>query len=932
MSAGIVAITGYGFALPGARTPDELIAVLTGGRPTYASFPAERIDPEIYFDPHARQGAARVSTLKGGMIAAAAGSGAGIAHDWLLDVLDRTLHSAGLSKAMTIGKNAPVFLAHSRGGGSALYDAALLAASGDLLPSLTAGAHPKEFGSADIAAIVNRARHSLAASLAPGAHGERALHHLPGTVARALGTTGKSVIVDGNCTGGLIALDLAAYEVARGAPFAIAGALSYVDALNQVIYSNAQLLANEGCFPYLDDATGTVISDGVVLLVVSTLETARTMNWPIHGILRGIGGANDGGSERYMLTPNRRGHALAIERAHDRAGISPVAIDLYLTHGSGTRIGDRIESEVFDHYIRTQGGAPQAIPLMSIKGHVGHAKEAAGLANLVSALALFKAGTLFEPIRPDGARTSFAHLTAIRVGPDTAIAARVDRMPPRCAGISAIASGGQNYHALIEAPSSSSVGSTSPGARGIAFEPVAIIGMAACFADAPDIETLWRHLRGGHASFTHPEPSPNWRQFAEDAEAARAWRREHPDVYTDLGARLAINPIDWRRRATDLGERPVDVRRHDPLHYLMVDLAQDATRACPIIRGSNIAVVLAADHCSEFGLRQVVAARLPEIERHLGAALAAEGRELRETHRTLRAAMREFQADLPDLSSTSLFNISPSFIAARIARAFDLTGPICAVEAGGGASFVAALEVACKRLADREVDTVLCASADMRLGALRYAEECALGRLSHSAAPTAFAVDSDGYLPGEGASVFVLRRLADAQAQGDPVLGVIRAIGNGFVPEASPLDLVSTEALERAILAALEQAGIEPDGIDFVEGFGCGVSASDLAEVTALSTAYRGRSTPLPLGSIMPNIGHCSASAGAASMIKALLALSLGELPPTRGARSPLFKGFESVRIVDKALPIAGARRAGINAASPGGTHYHIIVEAGPEE
>ncbi len=929
MDAASIVIAGYGFALPGACTPHELAMVLREGRVCYGDFPAERIDPDIYFDAKAKQGDARLSSLRGGVIAGARRSDAPVTRSWLLDVLDRALDSAYLAKRATAGQAAPIFLAHSRGGGPGLYDAALLAAAGDLLPNLVAGAHPDEFTSADIEATVADARASLAASLQPGEPGDRALHHLPATLARAMRTTGKAIVVDGNCTGGLLALDMAASEVAHGAPFALAGALSYVDTVNQVIYSNAGLLASEGCFPFTDDNGGTVISDGAVLLIVTTLGFARRHALPVRGIVRGIGAANDGAIERYMLSPNPRGHELAIARAHDQAGIDPKSVDVYLTHGSGTRVGDAIEAEVFDTHIRARGGAPKPIPILSIKGHIGHAKEAAGLANLVSALALFEVGKLFGPIRPDSARSAFERFAAVRVGPEATAEGSPDRAPPRCAGISAIASGGQNYHALIEAPPAAFPATAFATAGTHEAEPIAIIGMAACFSDAPNLEVLDRHLREGHHPFRPRTASSAWHGFADAAEARQAWAREHPGIYTDLAARLATDPVLWARRAAAFGERPADIARHDPLHYLMVDLARDATRGTPIPPGSNVAVVLAADHCSDFGLGQVVAARLPEIERHLGMALAGRGRNPRERQRTLRAAMRCFAADVPALSASSLFNISPSFTAARIARAFDLTGPLCAVEAGGGASFVAALEIAAKRLADPGVDAVLCASAEMRSGLARLSEECALGHLSHADRPSAFATTSDGYLPGEGASVFLLRRLADAEQRGDPVLGVIHAIGSGFAPDTPPRQLVSAVALEQAIRSAHQKAGIAPDDIAFVEGFGCGVPSADEAEVAAIASAYRGRAAALPLGSIMPDIGHCGASAAAGSLIKALSALRSGELPPTRGADSGWAARHDGVRIPTAPLRLTDARYAAINAASPGGTHYHVLIERG---
>ncbi|WP_404368894.1 beta-ketoacyl synthase N-terminal-like domain-containing protein [Sphingomonas sp. MMS24-J45] len=928
MDAASIVIAGYGFALPGAGTPHELATVLREGRICYGDFPAERIDPDIYFDPQARQGDARLSSLRGGALADSGPHNATVARTWLLEALDRALRSAQLSKEATTGQAAPIFLAHSRGGGPAIYDAGLLAAADDLLPALVAGAHPDEFSFTELAVIAAEVRASLAKTLHPGRAGARALHRLPAALAGALGTTGKAIVVDGNCTGGLAALDMAAFDVAQGAPFALAGALSYVDTVNQVLYSNAGLLAREGCFPFTDDNGGTVISDGVVLLVVTTLGYAVGHGLPVRAIVRGIGGANDGARERYMLSPSPRGHSLAIARAHESAGIVPGTVDLYLTHGSGTRVGDAIEAEVFNSYIRAHGGAPQPIPIRSIKGHIGHAKEAAGLANLVAALALFEAEALFQPVRPNNARAAFDRFSAVNVGPTDPHHASADRVSPRRAGISAIASGGQNYHVLVEAPPATLPAAPRVTAGAGATESIAIVGMAARFADAPDLETLHRNLLQGHRPF-RPQPlSAGWSGLAEEADAQEAWRREHPGIYTSFGARLALDPLVWARRAAAFGERPADIARHDPLHYLMIDLARQAARSSAVSPGSNVAVVLAADHCSDFGLKQVAAARLPEIEHHLRGAMAERGRCPRERERTVKTAMRCLAADLPPLSASSLFNLSPSFTAARIARAFDLTGPICAVEAGGGASFIAALEVAGRRLADPAVDAVLCASAEMRSGVSRLAEECALGQVSRSDRPIAFAGTSDGYLPGEGASVFVLRRLADARRRGDPILGVIHGIGSAVATDMAS-QLVSTAALEQAIRAAHAKAGVTPDEVAFVEGFGCGVPSADRAEIAAIAAAFRGRREVLPLGSVMPDIGHCGASAAAGSLIKALFALNQGEIPPTRGA-DPAFAEGDGIVIPTSPLGVPQARYAAINAASPGGTHYHVIIAGAP--
>jgi acyl transferase domain-containing protein len=913
-------ITGYAFHLPGARSPAELADILLGGRTTTSEFPPERIDRATYFDAKAPTGVAKIYSMLGGCVPESES-----VDRWVLDTALRALDSAHLPRGALRGTLSPVFVAHSRGGGRALYDAALMAVAGDLLPYLAHCAHPSEYTRDELKQIAGQVNAALREGLCVRDAGERGVHRIPGAVAEALGTRGKVLVVDGNCTGGLIALELAARELQRGTPFAVAGGLSYVDTLNQVIYSNSRLLSPEGCHPFLDDCSGTVISDGVVMLVLTTLERAQRDGLPIHGVVRGVGGANDGAVERYMLTPNPRGHVTAIERAHRRAAVHASEVSVFFAHGSGTKAGDAVEGEVFDGYLkanRDAAGLPR-VPVLSVKGNVGHAKEASGLANLVALLALFEAEAISPPVRAGAPRTAFdrhAHITvtdAARPWPADGSA--------RIGGVSAIASGGQNYHAVIEGPSpalhSLVPRSTEPGRADGLAEPIAVVGIAASFAGASDVSSFWRNLVSGRSVFRRRTP-------ASGALGPTDWSDSHPEIYADWGAPLDVELAAWLAHPERYAERPADILRYDPLHFLLVDLARTAAAGAAIECGSNIGVVVAADHCSEFGLRQVGAARLPEIERHLVRVMRATGRDAKEVTRTVRATMKRLADDLPDLWPSSLFNLSSSFLGARIARAFDLTGPTCAIEAGGAASSFAALDEACGRLAAREVDAVFWATADMRLGPLRYADECAQGALSRGARPTAFDAASDGYLPGEGATVCLLRTLSHAQRRGDRILGVIRAVGSAFAPPVTAQPLSST-AMSTAIRRAYDACDVSPDALGFVECFGSGQPASDQAEVVALKETLTSRTAPLRIGAVMPNVGHVGAAAGAASMFKTLLALSTGTLPATVGVTRPIVGERERLQVVARPQSTGGARYAGINATGPGGTHYHVVVEAG---
>ena len=145
-----IAITGFAFDLPGARSLEMLAEVLHQGKPTYGVWPEDRIPPATYLDPTASVGSARIYTALGGVIEEREHSedpsgGSVLTHRWILDAVHRALASAKLPAGSLSGQPVPVFLAHSRGGGHGLYDAAVLAVASRLQPYLVHGAHPSEF-------------------------------------------------------------------------------------------------------------------------------------------------------------------------------------------------------------------------------------------------------------------------------------------------------------------------------------------------------------------------------------------------------------------------------------------------------------------------------------------------------------------------------------------------------------------------------------------------------------------------------------------------------------------------------------------------------------------------------------------------------------------------------------------------------------------
>jgi acyl transferase domain-containing protein len=217
----------------------------------------------------------------------------------------------------------------------------------------------------------------------------------------------------------------------------------------------------------------------------------------------------------------------------------------------------------------------------------------------------------------------------------------------------------------------------------------------------------------------------------------------------------------------------------------------------------------------------------------------------------------------------------------------------------------------------------------VRLGALRLGDERAAELLSRRAAPTALDAGADGYLPGEAATVLVLRRLRDARARGEPIYGVIRGIGSAFGrPRGAAL--VDEAALALAIERAYASCDVGVEELAFVECFGAGHPASDAAELAALRrTLGARRRRPLPLGAVIPSVGHTGAAAGAVSLLKALLALGAETLPATAGVRAPLTGAGEPLQVAAAHVALDRPRLAALDAAGPGGTHYHVILERG---
>ena len=263
-----------------------------------------------------------------------------------------------------------------------------------------------------------------------------------------------------------------------------------------------------------------------------------------------------------------------------------------------------------------------------------------------------------------------------------------------------------------------------------------------------------------------------------------------------------------------------------------------------------------------------------------------------------------------------------------VANALGLTAGATALDAACASSLYA-IKLACDRLHDRTADIMLAGGVNGASDLLLHVGFSALQALSRSGQSRPFHQGADGLVPAEGAAVLVLRRLEDAIADENTILGVIRGIGLSNDGRGRGLLVPSQEGQERAMRLAYEMAGLEPRDISLVECHATGTSRGDLTELMSMASIFAGLAD-IPIGSLKSNLGHSITASGAAGAIKVLAAMRAGVRPPTLHVDDPLpFIAESPFRLLTAAEPweCDGPRRAAINNFGFGGNNAHLLLE-----
>jgi len=435
----------------------------------------------------------------------------------------------------------------------------------------------------------------------------------------------------------------------------------------------------------------------------------------------------------------------------------------------------------------------------------------------------------------------------------------------------------------------------SGGADGAA---IAIVGMSGRFPGAADIEAFWRNLRGGVESIS---------RFSEEELTASGVAPEvfrAPDYINAKGIPEGVGWLD----AAFFGYTPREAEIIDPQQRMFLEVAWEALEnaGCDPERHPGLIGVFAGSGLNTYLVNLY-------------------------SNPDLMAAVGGFQATISN---------DKDFLPTRVSYKLNLKGPSLNVQTACSTSLVA-VHLACQHLLHGECDMALAGGVTLYVpvkSGTRYQEGGILAPDGHC---RAFDARSQGTVVGNGAAVVVLKRLEDALAAGDAIYAVIKGSainndGSGKVGYTAP----SVEGQAAVISQALAVAGVEPETIRYVETHGTGTALGDPIEVRALTQAFRAgtaRQGFCGIGAVKSNIGHLDTAAGAAGLIKAVLALDRGELPPSLHFERPnpaLDLPGSPFYVVDRLTPWPrspeGPRRAGVSAFGIGGTNAHVILEEAP--
>ncbi|GAB1545028.1 type I polyketide synthase [Scytonema sp. NUACC21] len=456
--------------------------------------------------------------------------------------------------------------------------------------------------------------------------------------------------------------------------------------------------------------------------------------------------------------------------------------------------------------------------------------------------------------------------------------------------------------------------------------PIAIVGMACLFPKARNLQEYWNNIVGKVDCITDVPPS-RWDikdYYDPDPKA--------PDkTYCKRGGFLPdteFNPMEF-------GLPPSILEATDIAQLLSLVVAKAAIEDAGYGESRNFSrertgVVLGVvGGCMQLIVPLTTRLQYPVWEK----VLKSSGLSEQDTQKIIEKMKLAYVGWEENSFPGWLANV----VSGRIANRLDLGGMNCVVDAAC-ASSLTSIKMAMSELIEGRSDMMIAGGVEADASAFNYMCFSKTPAASKKDFLNPFDVTSDGMMIGEGIGMLVLKRLEDAERDGDRIYAVIKGIGTGSDGRYKSIYAPRPEGQARTLRRAYEDAGVPPASIGLLEAHGTGTPAGDLCEITALKEVFSENNPNkqhIALGSVKSQIGHTKAAAGAASLIKAALSLHHKILPPTLNVTqpNPKFQLEESPFYLNTEsrpwLPTEPGtpRRAAVSSFGFGGTNYHVVLE-----
>ena len=470
----------------------------------------------------------------------------------------------------------------------------------------------------------------------------------------------------------------------------------------------------------------------------------------------------------------------------------------------------------------------------------------------------------------------------------------------------------------------------SSSTRDPADRAVAVVGVGAILPDAPDAQRFWQNVVAGRDSITDVTPD---RWIASDY-----W---DPDpkapgkTYSKIGG--WVRGITFESTKLKIPPRVAEAMDDGQKWALLCagEALRDAGHPDRPLDSESTAVIIGNAMGGERHYETVLRLSFPEYSRALYETAAFKSLPASVQEAILAEFAGEIARRLPDTTEDTMPGELTNIVAGRVAAVYNLRGPNFTTDAAC-ASALAGVQAAIDSLVDHHYNVALTGGMDRNMGATTFVKFSKIGALSPDGSRP-YSAGANGFVMGEGGAFFICKRLEDAEKAGDKIYAVIRGIGGASDGRGKGITAPNPIGQRLAIQRAWKRAGLDPATMTLLEGHGTSTRVGDVSEMESAASVLA-EGTPIKhkiaLGSVKSQIGHLKSAAGAAGLLKAVLACHHKILPPSINCDvlSPAIP-FDKIpfEVNTKARPWErpsfAPRRCGVSAFGFGGTNFHVVVE-----